>query len=141
MADKKMTQESAESVKNADSENIKAKTSDTQDPVREASSENGKSGESEKQKTLDAMEKADADSEAGKASGKSKAASGKGDAEMSEEEIRKLKGVGGRQMRGVKVKVDNAPQIFKRVMAYVMKRYGVQIVIVVICIFCCQSKF
>ena len=105
MAEKNKAQES---VKNADSENMKAKTSN-------------------KQKTLDAMKKADADSK--------KKASGKGDQELSEEELKKLKGVGGRQMRGVKVKVDNAPQIFKRVMAYVMKRYGVQIVIVVICIF------
>ncbi len=144
MAEKNKAQES---VKNADSENMKAKTSGTQNTSEGAASENGraeapKKGSaaaespkkdsaadrpSNKQKTLDAMKKADADSK--------KKASGKDDQELSEEELKKLKGVGGRQMRGVKVKVDNAPQIFKRVMAYVMKRYGVQIVIVVICIF------
>ena len=135
-----------ESVNNADSENMKAKTSGIQNTSEGAASEKRraeapKKGSaaapkksskavqpSNKQKTLDAMKKADADS-------KKKKASGKGDQELSEEELKKLKGVGGRQMRGVKVKVDNAPQIFKRVMAYVMKRYGVQIVIVVICIF------
>ena len=144
MAEKNKAQES---VKNADSENMKAKTSGTQNKSEDAASENGRAEvlkksstaaespkkdseaaqPSNKQKTLDAMKKADADSK--------KKASGKDDQELSEEELKKLKGVGGRQMRGVKVKVDNAPQIFKRVMAYVMKRYGVQIVIVVICIF------
>ncbi|MDO4804819.1 MAG: ABC transporter ATP-binding protein [Lachnospiraceae bacterium] len=38
-------------------------------------------------------------------------------------------------MQGVKVKVDNAPVVFKRLMGYVFSRYKVQIVFVVICIF------
>ena len=118
-----------ESVNNADSENMKAKTSGIQNTSEGAASEKRraeapKKGSaaapkksskavqpSNKQKTLDAMKKADADS-------KKKKASGKGDQELSEEELKKLKGVGGRQMRGVKVKVDNAPQIFKRATEY-----------------------
>ena len=113
-----------ESVNNADSENMKAKTSGIQNTSEGAASEKGraeapKKGSaaapkksskavqpSNKQKTLDAMKKADADS-------KKKKASGKGDQELSEEELKKLKGVGGRQMRGVKVKVDNAPQMLQ----------------------------
>ena len=41
----------------------------------------------------------------------------------------------GRLPRGVKMRVENAPAIFKRLMGYVFKRYGVQMVLVVICIF------
>ena len=61
------------------------------------------------------------------------------DAEMSAEELEKARKSGGggnqRQMRGVKVKVDNAPAIFKRLMGYVLSRYKFQIILVVICIF------
>ena len=61
------------------------------------------------------------------------------DAEMSAEELEKARKSGGggnqRQMRGVKVKVDNAPAIFRRLMGYVLSRYKFQIILVVICIF------
>ena len=40
----------------------------------------------------------------------------------------------GRAMRGVKMKVENAPEIFKRLMKFVFDRYAVQMIIVVICI-------
>ena len=61
------------------------------------------------------------------------------EAEMSAEELEKARKSGGggnqRQMRGVKVRVDNAPAIFRRLMGYVLKRYKFRIVLVVICIF------
>ena len=40
----------------------------------------------------------------------------------------------GRAMRGVKMKVENGPEIFKRLMKFVFERYAVQMIIVVICI-------
>ena len=40
----------------------------------------------------------------------------------------------GRAMRGVKLKVENGPEIFKRLMKFVFERYAVQMIIVVICI-------
>ena len=44
---------------------------------------------------------------------------------LTPEELEKARrsGAGGRQMRGVKVKVDNAGEIFKRLMTYVARRY------------------
>ena len=58
-------------------------------------------------------------------------------AEMSAEEFEKARksSGSGRQVRGVKVKVDNAPAIFRRLMGYVLSRYKLQIVLVIICIF------
>ncbi len=55
---------------------------------------------------------------------------------LTPEEIEKARksGAGGRQMRGVKVKVDNAGEIFKRLMAYVGRRYKFHLAVVVICI-------
>ena len=41
----------------------------------------------------------------------------------------------GRVPRGVKVRVENAPAIFKRLMAYVFSRYGALMLVVVVCIF------
>ena len=40
----------------------------------------------------------------------------------------------GRVPRGVKVKLDNAPALFKRLLGYVGKRYGIQLVIVAVLI-------
>ncbi len=41
----------------------------------------------------------------------------------------------GRVPRGVKVRVENAPAIFRRLMAYVFSRYGALMLVVVVCIF------
>ena len=41
----------------------------------------------------------------------------------------------GRIPRGVKVRIDNAPEIFRRLIAYVGKRYGIQLGIVAVLIF------
>ena len=48
------------------------------------------------------------------------------------EKVREFK---GRPPRGVKVKVANPGKLFKRVMLYVMRKYTLQLFIVVICIF------
>ena len=55
---------------------------------------------------------------------------------LTPEELEKARrsGAGGRQMRGVKVKVDNAGEIFKRLMTYVARRYKFHLVAVVVCI-------
>ena len=55
---------------------------------------------------------------------------------LTPEELEKARksGAGGRQMRGVKVKVDNAGEIFKRLMAYVARRYKFHLAVVVVCI-------
>lgn len=59
--------------------------------------------------------------------------------EITAEELEKARKSGGggtgRQMQGVKVKVDNAPAVFKRLMGYILSRYKIQVVFVVICIF------
>ncbi len=51
--------------------------------------------------------------------------------ELSADELR---GAGRDARRGVKVKLHNPGQLFKRLMSYVMKRYKWQFVLVVICI-------
>ncbi|MGX8703931.1 MAG: hypothetical protein ACSW8H_05725, partial [bacterium] len=51
--------------------------------------------------------------------------------ELSADELR---GAGRDARRGVKVKLQNPGQLFKRLMGYVMKRYKWQFVLVVICI-------
>ncbi len=51
---------------------------------------------------------------------------------MAEERVREL---GRRRQPGHRVKVKNPGKLFKRVMGYVMKQYGFQIVLVVILIF------
>ena len=55
---------------------------------------------------------------------------------LTPEELEKARrsGAGGRQMRGVKVKVDNAGEIFKRLMTYVAGRYKFHLAAVVVCI-------
>ena len=55
---------------------------------------------------------------------------------LTPEELEKARkqGAGRNQMRGVKVKVDNAGEIFKRLISYVAKRYKIQLGAVVICI-------
>ncbi len=55
---------------------------------------------------------------------------------MTSEEVEEMKknSHGGRPVRGVKVKVDNGGELFRRIMGYVFQRYGIQCVIVVICI-------
>ncbi len=54
---------------------------------------------------------------------------------MAEEKVKEIKGgPGGRRYAGPKVKVENAGQIFKRIMAYVGKRYKFQYALVIICI-------
>ncbi len=55
---------------------------------------------------------------------------------MSQEDMDEMKksGGNGRAPRGVKVKLDNPGPLFKRLMGYVFKRYGIQCVIVLICI-------
>ena len=55
---------------------------------------------------------------------------------LTPEELEKARrsGAGGRQMRGVKVKVDNAEEIFKRLMTYVARRYKFHLAAVVVCI-------
>ena len=46
---------------------------------------------------------------------------------MAEEKVKEIKGgPGGRRYAGPKVKVENAGQIFKRIMGYVGKRYKFQ---------------
>ncbi|MCR5625910.1 MAG: ABC transporter ATP-binding protein/permease [Lachnospiraceae bacterium] len=50
------------------------------------------------------------------------------------EKVREIKAGRGAR-RGVKVKVKNPGKLFKRLMGYVMKYYGVHMIIVVICIF------
>lgn len=55
---------------------------------------------------------------------------------MAEERNRGPKGPGGRPPMGMKgPKIDNAGEIFKRVILYVGKRYGIHYVAVVVCIF------
>ncbi len=55
---------------------------------------------------------------------------------MTSEEVEEMKknGQHGRPARGVKVKVDNSGELFRRIMGYVFKRYGVRCMIVVVCI-------
>ncbi len=60
---------------------------------------------------------------------------GKKDNELDLNNVKAKDLRGGRGMRGVKIKVDNAPEIFKRLMKFVFERYAAQMVIVVICIF------
>ena len=60
---------------------------------------------------------------------------GKKDNELDLNNVKAKDLRGGRGMRRVKIKVDNAPEIFKRLMKFVFERYAAQMVIVVICIF------
>ncbi len=54
---------------------------------------------------------------------------------LTPEELEKLRKSGGRGVvRGVKVKVDNAGEIFKRLMTYVASRYKFHLAVVVVCI-------
>ena len=50
------------------------------------------------------------------------------------ENVKEVRGPGNRRMRGPRPKVENAGALFKRMMAYIMKRYAVHYVIVIICI-------
>lgn len=56
---------------------------------------------------------------------------------MAEEKVREFKGggPGGPRMRGPKPKIENAGQLFMRVLKYLLKSYKWHLVIVVICIF------
>ena len=53
---------------------------------------------------------------------------------MAEEKVREVKGPGPRGYRGPKVKVENAGEIFKRILAYVGKKYKFQYALVIVCI-------
>ena len=55
---------------------------------------------------------------------------------LTPEELEKLRKSGGGRgaVRGVKVKVDNAGEIFKRLMTYVASRYKFHLAVVVVCI-------
>ncbi|HCB94285.1 MAG TPA: ABC transporter [Ruminococcus sp.] len=53
---------------------------------------------------------------------------------MVEENVKVIKGPGGGRYRGPKVKVENAGQIFKRLMVYVGKKYKFQYALVIVCI-------
>ena len=75
-----------------------------------------------KEKTLKEMKEADKKEKKG------------GKVEMTADELQKAR-AGRGQMRGVKVRVENGGAIFKRLFAYVMKEYGFQYVLVIICIF------
>ena len=75
-----------------------------------------------KEKTLNELKKADKKAEKG------------GKVEMTADELQKSRANRG-QMRGVKVRVENGGAIFKRLVAMVMKAYGVQYILVIVCIF------
>ncbi len=63
---------------------------------------------------------------------------GNGGAEISAEELEKIKKSGNgnqRNMRGVRVRVENGPAIFRRLIGYVGRRYALQLAIVVVLIF------
>ena len=50
---------------------------------------------------------------------------------MAEEKSQEFKGPGGRRMAGrPRPKVDNPGLLFKRIMSYVFKYYGIQIIVV-----------
>ena len=54
---------------------------------------------------------------------------------MAEEKNQEFKGPGGRRMAGrPRPKVENPGLLFKRIMSYVFKYYGVQIIVVLLCI-------
>ena len=53
---------------------------------------------------------------------------------MAEEKVKVVKGPGGGRYRGPKVKVENAGQVFKRIMSYVGKKYKFQYMLVIFCI-------
>ncbi|MBQ8924083.1 MAG: ABC transporter ATP-binding protein [Lachnospiraceae bacterium] len=53
---------------------------------------------------------------------------------MAEERVKEIKGPGPRGYRGPKVKVENAGQIFKRILQYVGKKYKFQYALVILCI-------
>ena len=54
---------------------------------------------------------------------------------MAEEKSQEFKGPGGRRMAGrPRPKVDNPGLLFKRIMSYVFKYYGIQIIVVLLCI-------
>jgi ATP-binding cassette subfamily B protein len=54
---------------------------------------------------------------------------------MAEEKVREVRGPGNRHMRGgPRPKIKNPGKLFKRLMSYVFKDYGIQMVLVVICI-------
>ena len=50
------------------------------------------------------------------------------------ENVKVVKGPGNRRMQGPRPKVENVGALFKRMMAYIMKRYAIHYVIVIICI-------
>ncbi|MBQ9609435.1 MAG: ABC transporter ATP-binding protein [Lachnospiraceae bacterium] len=53
---------------------------------------------------------------------------------MAEERVKEIKGPGPRGYREPKVKVENAGQIFKRILQYVGKKYKFQYAVVILCI-------
>ena len=53
---------------------------------------------------------------------------------MAEEKVKVVKGPGGGRYRGPKIKVENAGQVFKRIMSYVGKKYKFQYMLVIFCI-------
>lgn len=54
---------------------------------------------------------------------------------MAEEKSQEFKGPGGRRMAGrPRPKVDNPGLLFKRIMSYVFKYYGIQVIVVLLCI-------
>ena len=53
---------------------------------------------------------------------------------MAEEKVREVRGPGARGMRGPRPKIKNPGKLFKRLMSYVFKDYGIHMVLVVVCI-------